>query len=177
MLKKDLWLSARQLEHYFRFVWRMFWLSHVNRQPKCRTLVCSPKDWTEGLVNRPLLNLEPWVNWISYPNLAMWTEFWCNLKLLELNYLLILWLCNWKFLEICDLGGESCGSWELKNAEIRGSCEQPGECEKGSSGPHIPVPHFPRSATPGCSQIKVSEGQRKEAEVCLFVFPPEYYEW
>ena len=67
-------------------------------------------------------------------------EFLAQFEALELNSLLILRLWGLFFLKLCDLRMKVV-CWELKNAEM-GSCERPGEYEKGSSGLHIPGAHF-----------------------------------
>ena len=66
------------------------------------------------------------------------TEFW--LEVFEYISLLILGLCSLKFLQIFDfeVKVESC---EMQNAAIR-VCEQPGGCEKKSSGLHKLMLHF-----------------------------------
>ena len=113
------------------------------------------------------------VNWISQQNVVKWTEFWPNLRFLDLNSLLILRHWSLKFPEICDLRVKV-GSWELKMLK-RGLANSKEGVKRGSSGLHIPIPHFSQSALPriwsGCwkriCKLVANQVHRKEEELIL----------
>ena len=109
--------------------------------------MCDPGQPWEVLVNG-FWTLVSWISKCSLVNLVF-----AQFEALEWNSFHILRHWSLKFLEICDLRAKV-RSWKLKKAEMGvWRTARRAWTWRGSSGPHIPVPHF-SVCSPQCVCLK-----------------------